>query len=94
MAAAARASKAGVIILSCSDPRLNPYQIMGIDSTLGKCPDALSPRLRDMETGCLLLTGGTMVRNAGGRVFDAIRSLSVLQTIGDARTIVVMHHTG
>lgn len=36
----------------------------------------------------------TMVRNAGGRVFDAIRTLSVLQTIGNPGTIVVMHHTG
>jgi len=34
-----------------------------------------------------------MVRNAGGRAFDAIRSLSVLQTIGAPGTIVVMHHT-
>jgi carbonic anhydrase len=35
-----------------------------------------------------------MVRNAGGRVFDAIRTLAVLQTIGAPGTIVVMHHTG
>jgi hypothetical protein len=35
-----------------------------------------------------------MVRNAGGRAFDAIRTLSVLQTIGAPGTIVVMHHTG
>jgi carbonic anhydrase len=35
-----------------------------------------------------------MVRNAGGRVFDAIRTLAVLQTIGQPGTIVVMHHTG
>ena len=35
-----------------------------------------------------------MVRNAGGRVFDAIRTLSVLQTIGAPGTIAVMHHTG
>ncbi len=34
-----------------------------------------------------------MVRNAGGRAFDAIRSVSVLQTIGNPGTIVVMHHT-
>jgi carbonic anhydrase len=34
-----------------------------------------------------------MVRNAGGRAFDAIRTLSVLQTIGAPGTIVVMHHT-
>jgi carbonic anhydrase len=35
-----------------------------------------------------------MVRNAGGRVFDAIRTLAVLQTIGQPGTIAVMHHTG
>ena len=35
-----------------------------------------------------------MIRNAGGRAFDAIRTLSVLQTIGQPGTIVVMHHTG
>lgn len=34
-----------------------------------------------------------MVRNAGGRAFDAIRTLAVLQTIGSPGTIVVMHHT-
>jgi hypothetical protein len=41
-----------------------------------------------------MIEEATMVRNAGGRAFDAIRSLSVLQTIGDPGTIVVMHHTG
>ena len=35
-----------------------------------------------------------MIRNAGGRAFDAIRSMAVLQTIGAPGTIVVMHHTG
>ncbi|KAK5464768.1 hypothetical protein LTS15_001331 [Exophiala xenobiotica] len=71
MSGVMRASGAGVVVLSCSDPRLNPYQILGIDSTLK----------------------ATMVRNAGGRAFDAIRTLAVLQTIGNPGTIVVMHHT-
>ncbi|KAE8445839.1 hypothetical protein EG329_012762 [Mollisiaceae sp. DMI_Dod_QoI] len=66
-----RASGAGVVVLSCSDPRLNPYQVLGIDPTLK----------------------ATMVRNAGGRAFDAIRTLAILQTIGAPGTIVVMHHT-
>jgi carbonic anhydrase len=35
-----------------------------------------------------------MVRNAGGRVMDAMRTLTVLQTIGAPGTIVVLHHTG
>ena len=34
MANAMRGSGAGVVVLSCSDPRLNPYQILGIDQTL------------------------------------------------------------
>jgi carbonic anhydrase len=34
-----------------------------------------------------------MIRNAGGRVFDAIRTITVLQTIGSPGTIVVIHHT-
>lgn len=34
-----------------------------------------------------------MIRNAGGRAFDAIRTLTALQTIGAPGTIVVMHHT-
>ncbi|KAK4935064.1 hypothetical protein LTR10_023796 [Elasticomyces elasticus] len=71
MSAAMRASGKGVVVLSCSDPRLNPYQILGLDHTLK----------------------ATMVRNAGGRVFDAIRTLATLQTIGAPGTIVVMHHT-
>jgi carbonic anhydrase len=32
--AAMRASRAGVVVVSCSDPRLNPYQILGIDAEL------------------------------------------------------------
>ncbi|KAG4412348.1 hypothetical protein IFR04_014505, partial [Cadophora malorum] len=66
-----RATNQGVVVLSCSDPRLNPYQILGLDATLK----------------------ATMVRNAGGRVLDAIRTFAVLQTIGSPGTIVVMHHT-
>lgn len=31
-----RATKQGVVVLSCSDPRLNPYQVLGIDATLSK----------------------------------------------------------
>jgi carbonic anhydrase len=36
MAAGMRASRAGVVVISCSDPRLNPYQILGIDAELRK----------------------------------------------------------
>lgn len=31
MAKNMRATRAGVVVLSCSDPRLNPYQILGVD---------------------------------------------------------------
>lgn len=34
--AAMRSTRAGVIVISCSDPRLNPYQILGIDAELRK----------------------------------------------------------
>lgn len=36
MAVANRASGQGVVVISCSDPRLNPYEILGIDATLSK----------------------------------------------------------
>jgi carbonic anhydrase len=68
-----RKTGAGAIILTCSDPRLNPYAIFGID-----------PSIR----------GVTMIRNAGGRAFDAIRTMSVLQTIGHTKTVIIMHHNG
>jgi len=35
----------------------------------------------------------TIVRNAGGRASDAVRSISVLQTILEAGTVIVIHHT-
>ncbi|KAL7793097.1 carbonic anhydrase [Trichoderma ceciliae] len=72
MVQAVRQGGAGTIILSCSDPRLNPYEIFGVDLTI---------------------KGVTMVRNAGGRAMDAMRTISVLQTIGNAKTVVVLHHT-
>lgn len=36
MASAMKSTGQGVVVLSCSDPRLNPYQILGIDPTLSK----------------------------------------------------------
>lgn len=52
MAAGMRASGEGVVVLSCSDPRLNPYQILGLDSTLSKhypCRQhVLVPRLTEL----------------------------------------------
>ena len=89
-----RATKQGVVVLSCSDPRLNPYQILGLDATLSKY---LQRPQDNFISRCQTNTSykeATMVRNAGGRVLDAIRTLAVLQTIGSPGTIVVMHHTG
>ena len=85
------ASGAGVIVLSCSDPRLNPYQILGIDGKTLSKPPQLVPSITG--TGANGIAEATMVRNAGGRAFDAIRTLAVLQTVGQPGTIVVMHHT-
>jgi hypothetical protein len=30
----AKASGSGVLVLSCSDPRVNPHEILGLDSKL------------------------------------------------------------
>jgi len=73
MVPAARAGGAGVILLACSDSRVNPYQVFGVDSTL---------------------KGISIIRNGGGRAVDAIRTISALQTIVDAKTVLIMHHTG
>jgi carbonic anhydrase len=92
MAATMRGTGAGIVVLSCSDPRLNPYQILGIDATLSKV--LRIHKQPSHNSSANKKTEATMVRNAGGRAFDAIRTLSVLQTIGNPGTIVVMHHTG
>lgn len=34
MASAARVTRAGVVVIFCSDPCLNPYQILGLDTEL------------------------------------------------------------
>ncbi|KAK1067219.1 hypothetical protein LTR74_006587 [Friedmanniomyces endolithicus] len=88
-----KASGAGVVVVSCSDPRLNPYQILGIDQTLRISPCSLPGMKREDCANASGVIEATMVRNAGGRVFDALRTLAVLQTIGSPGTIVVMHHT-
>jgi carbonic anhydrase len=93
MANQMRGSGAGVVVVSCSDPRLNPYQILGIDQTLSN-QYLLPESVRQCQTDECRCLGATMVRNAGGRVFDALRTLAVLQTIGAPGTIAVMHHTG
>ncbi|OCL10080.1 carbonic anhydrase [Glonium stellatum] len=34
-----------------------------------------------------------VIRNAGGRTSDAIRSLAALDTIGNTDTVIIVHHT-
>ena len=93
MVNAMRGAGAGVLVVSCSDPRINPYHILGIDTTLRKSLP-LSCELHVQGAEANWSVGATMIRNAGGRVFDAIRTLAVLQNIGSPGTIVVIHHTG
>ncbi|KAF2486029.1 carbonic anhydrase [Neohortaea acidophila] len=64
----------GVMIITCADPRLNPYAIFGLDETAQQ-------------------RFPVVIRNAGGRTFDALRSIAVLDAIGSPSTIVVMHHS-
>ncbi len=40
------------------------------------------------------MLAAVIIRNAGGRTFDVLRSVAVLDTIGAPATIVVMHHSG
>jgi hypothetical protein len=35
-----------------------------------------------------------VIRNAGGRVSDALRTIAVMQVIAEPSWIVVLHHTG
>lgn len=35
-----------------------------------------------------------IIRNAGGRAFDAVRSLETLHAIAHLGNIIVVHHTG
>jgi carbonic anhydrase len=35
-----------------------------------------------------------VIRNAGGRVVDAMRSINALDAIGNMGTLIVVHHTG
>ncbi|KIW89451.1 uncharacterized protein Z519_09607 [Cladophialophora bantiana CBS 173.52] len=67
----ARKGSKGTVILSCSDPRVNPEQFM-----------ALGPE-----------RPAAVIRNAGGRAMDAMRSVQVLNTITPLGLIIVVHHT-
>jgi len=60
----------GLVILSCSDPRVIPEQYF------------------EMGRG-----EAAIIRNAGGRASDAIRSICTLDAIVELGTIIVVHHT-
>jgi hypothetical protein len=48
------------VVLSCSDPRLNPYQNLGLDPTLSKSKYVK----QDLDIN--IAEQATMFRNAGG----------------------------
>lgn len=39
-------------------------------------------------------TEASVIRTAGGRSMDCMRSLQVLDTVGNVGTVLVIHHTG
>lgn len=41
-----------------------------------------------MKTECAI------IRNAGGRTSDALRSILALDAVGGTGTVIVIHHTG
>jgi len=63
-------SPGGVVILSCSDPRVVPEKYF------------------DLKKG-----DAAIVRNAGGRASDAVRSILTLDAIAGLQAILVVHHT-
>src|SRR3569833_343141 len=66
--------------------------ILRIRLVLSSKPDVARPISAAALPKLTKLLGATMIRNAGGRASDAIRSLAVLQTLGRFGTIVVMQH--
>lgn len=80
-AAGQAAADVSVMVLACSDPRVNVQNILGLDNGT------------PIEAGKPPGLRATVVRNAGGRADEGtVRHLQTLQAVGGARTIVVMHH--
>lgn len=86
-----RASGEGVLVISCVDPRVPVEKILGFDRKLGECLLSMVNRAQHLTKNLL---DPPVVRNAGGRVFDAMRTIGVMQSIIAPRYIVVIHHTG
>ena len=89
--AALETPEASLIVLICSDPRLNPGEILALNENPGNyhLPWILY---------CTNLTYpgpmASFVRVPGGRAAEAIKSLAVMQGALNSGTIVVIHHTG
>lgn len=81
--------------VSCSDPRVIPEQYFGLNR--GGSSDLIS-RVGDHGVHIANLVCGlseaAIIRNAGGRASDALRSIATLDAIAGLSTIIVVHHTG
>jgi len=84
-----KAPGGGIVIISCSDPRVVPQEYLKLHS--GGLLFLLSVQLR---YGWQEFTEAAIIRNAGGRAVDAVRSLVVLNTLVKIGTVLVIHHTG
>ncbi|KAH8601527.1 hypothetical protein B0O99DRAFT_588725 [Bisporella sp. PMI_857] len=56
-------------------------------------PDLMDIIDQMRTSGAGVIIYAAIIRNAGGRAMDAIRTLAVLQTVAAAGTIAVIHHT-
>ena len=82
--------------VSCSDPRVIPEQYFGLNR--GGLSYLFFVRSRgDNALTANLVRGlpeAAVIRNAGGRASDALRSIATLDAIAGLSTIIVIHHTG
>jgi carbonic anhydrase len=63
---------------------------MGTSVTVS-CSD---PRVIPEQYFNLNRNEAAIIRNAGGRVVDAMRSINALDAIGNMGTLIIVHHTG
>lgn len=81
--------------VSCSDPRVIPEQYFGLNR--GGSSDLISGTGIMAFVLLILFVGlseAAIIRNAGGRASDALRSIATLDAIAGLSTIIVVHHTG
>lgn len=84
--------EASVVVLICTDPRLNPTEILSLNGNSGKQPSSTS----EMGRKLIFLSGPmvSVVRYPGGRAAETIKSLALMQAVLNSGTIIVIHHTG